>query len=401
MNQRLNTSFAGIPMTNPFVLASAPPSATPAMIERAFEAGWGGAVVKTLIEESVNNLCNRFGSSRAGRSVVGFQNVELASEVSVGEWLEGARRLKSKFPDRLLIGSIMADAKDYEGWCRLAHGCQEAGMDMVELNFSCPHGYSERGKGSAIGQDERAASEIVRRIKADSRITIPIAPKLTSAVADISFVGEELAEAGADAFCAINTVPSFLGFNLSTLNPKVNVAGRAALGGYSGLGIKPIALRCVYELAGSPGLPVMGCGGCMNGADAVEFLLLGAGMVQLGTAVMFEGYGLVDRLEREMLAFMDQHGFKSVADFAGLGRSRITTYGGLDLHFKTKAKVDLLRCTRCGKCVTACRDGGYQAISAESSGAYPRIDSEKCVGCSLCAHVCPFEAIAMEEQGTP
>lgn len=384
-------------MPNPFALASAPPTATPEMIGRAFEAGWGGAVVKTLIEEPVHNVCNRFGTNRVGKSAYGIQNVELASEVPVGEWLEGAKKLKAAYPDRALIGSIMADAKDYEGWIRLALGCQEAGMDAVELNFSCPHGYSERGKGSAIGQDERAAAEIVRRLKADGRIRVPIAPKLTSAVADISYVGEELAAAGADAFCAINTVPSFFGFDLGTLNPKVNVGGRGSPGGYSGAGIKPIALRCVHELACSPGLPTMGCGGCMNGLDAAEFLLLGAGMVQVGTAAMFEGYGLIDRLKRDMVGFMDSHGFGSLRDFIGLGRERVTSYGELDGSYRTKARIELLSCARCGKCAVACRDGGYQAIAADPGGGYPRIDEGACTGCSLCAQVCPFDAVRMVE----
>lgn len=392
---RLATSFAGIPLINPFVLASAPPTATPEMIGRAFEAGWGGAVIKTLVDDPVHNLCNRFGSNRIGKQVYGFQNIELASETSTEDWVAGARRLKREYPDRLLIGSIMAEARDHEGWIRLALECQSAGMDMVELNFSCPHGYPERGKGSAIGQDERAAAEIVRRLKADPRIVIPMVPKLTAAVADIAYVGEELASAGADAFCAINTVPSILGFDLSTLNPKINVRGHAAPGGYSGQGIKPIALRCVYELVGNPGRPVMGCGGCMNGSDAIEFLLLGAGAVQLATAVMFEGYALIDRLKSDMIQFMDQQGLSAVADFVGLGRSRIRSYGQLDASFRTAAQVDLLRCVRCGKCQTACQDGGYQAISMPADKGYPHIDKAKCDGCSLCFHICPVHAIHM------
>ncbi|NCC53705.1 MAG: 4Fe-4S dicluster domain-containing protein, partial [Spartobacteria bacterium] len=353
------------------------------------------------VEESVHNLCNRFGSNRIGKHMYGFKNIELVSEISAQEWFDGARELKARYPDRYLIGSIMADAKDYDGWIRLTRGCQEAGMDMVELNFSCPNGYPERGKGCAIGQDEHIACEIVRHIKADPRITVPIAPKLTSAVTDIVFIGEELARAGADAFCAINTVPSLLGFDLSRMTPKVNVNGHTASGGYSGYGIKPIALRCVHELVGSPGLPVMGCGGCMNGDDAVEFLLLGAPVVQLATAVMFEGFALIDRLKKDMIRFMDGQGYDSVNDVVGAGHSRIISFDQLDAAFETVAQVDMLRCTRCGKCETACQDGAYQAIGMAAPGAYPTIDHEKCVGCSLCAHVCPFDAIQMVERNQP
>jgi dihydropyrimidine dehydrogenase (NAD+) subunit PreA len=395
---QLSTEFMGLSLINPFILASAPPTATPAMIERAFETGWAGAVIKTLIDEPVRNLSNRFGVNKIGNRIYGFKNIELVSELSPKEWFAGVVDLKKKFPDRLIIGSIMADARDYDGWRRLALGCQEAGMDMVELNFSCPNGYPEKGKGCAIGQSEKVSADIVRNIKADHRITLPIVPKLTPNVTDIAFIGEELAKAGADAFCAINTVPSLLGFDLSTLNPKVNVNGYSTSGGYSGPGIKPIALRCVHELVCTPGIPVMGCGGCMSGEDAVEFLLLGAGVMQLATAVMFEGYPLIHKLLSGMREFMDRHGFETVADFQGKGLQRIRRFGQLDITFRTHAIIDPERCKLCGKCVISCRDGGYQAISVLSDDACPYIDPEKCVGCSLCTHVCPFDAIHLQEK---
>ena len=397
----LATPFAGLSLINPFVLASAPPTANPDMIARAFEAGWAGAVIKTIVDDPVLNLSNRFGTNKIGKQVYAFKNIELAGEISLADWITGARQLKSRFPDRILIGSIMADARQYASWIDLTLACQEAGMDMVELNFSCPHGYPERGKGCAIGQDEKTAAEIVRQIKADPRITIPIAPKLTAAVTDIAFMGEELTAAGADAFCAINTVPSILGFDLNTLNPVVNVRGHTAVGGYSGYGIKPIALRCVYDLAGPSKKPVMGCGGCMNGHDAIEFLLLGAGLVQLATAVMFEGYGIIDRLVNDLTQFMEQHGINNIETLTGLGRDRITSFNHLDPSFHTRAQVDLLRCVRCGKCRTACQDSGYQAITVANRGVYPQVDRNKCVGCSLCAQVCPINAIRMVETTAP
>ena len=394
---RFDVQFMGIPLINPFILASAPPTATPAMIERSFEAGWAGAVIKTLIDEPVRNLSNRFGINKIGNRIYAFKNIELLSELSPNEWFSGVVNLKKKFPDRLIIGSIMADARDFDGWKRLALGCQVAGMDMVELNFSCPNGYPERGKGCAIGQNEIIASEIVRNIKSDHRITLPIIPKLTPNITDIAFIGEELAKAGADAFCAINTVPSFLGFDLSTLNPKVNVNGYSTSGGYSGPGIKPIALRCVYELVSSSSIPVMGCGGCMTAEDAIEFLLLGTGVVQLATAVMFEGYPLIHKLLSGLQEFMYRHGFETVADFQGKGLQRIKHFYQLDITFKTNAIIDPETCKLCGKCVISCRDGGYQAISIMSDDICPYIDPVKCVGCSLCVHICPFDAIHMEK----
>ena len=394
---RFDVLFMGRPLINPFILASAPPTATPAMIERAFEAGWAGAVIKTLIDEPVRNLSNRFGINKIGNRMYAFKNIELLSELSPNEWFSGVVNLKKKFPDRLIVGSIMADARDFDGWKRLALGCQEAGMDMVELNFSCPNGYPERGKGCAIGQNEIIASEIVRNIKSDHRITLPIIPKLTPNITDIAFIGEELAKAGADAFCAINTVPSFLGFDLSTLNPKVNVNGYSTSGGYSGPGIKPIALRCVYELVSSSSIPVMGCGGCMTAEDAIEFLLLGTGVVQLATAVMFEGYPLIHKLLSGLQEFMYRHGFETVADFQGKGLQRIKHFYQLDITFKTNAIIDPETCKLCGKCVISCRDGGYQAISIMSDDICPYIDPVKCVGWSLCVHICPFDAIHMEK----
>lgn len=397
MNQ-FALKFMGFPLINPLILASAPPTATPAMIERAFEAGWAGAVIKTLIDEPVINLSNRFGINKIGARMYAFKNIELLSEISPDEWFRGVERLKTKFPDRMIIGSIMADARDFDGWRRLAWGCQKSGMDMVELNFSCPNGYPERGKGCAIGQNEVVASDIVRNIKADDRIAIPIVPKLTPNVTDLSFIGEELAKAGADAFCAINTVPSLLGFDLSTLNPRVNVDGYSVTGGYSGPGIKPIALRCVYDLVCKPGIPVMGCGGCMTGDDVIEFLLLGAGAVQLATAVMFEGYSLIDKLQLGIHGFMDRHGFETIADFQGLGLERISRFDQLDSEYRTMAVIDPEKCKRCQKCFISCRDGGYQAISAASDVDVPLVDSDTCAGCSLCSLVCPFDAIYMTEK---
>lgn len=387
----ISVSCCGITFENPFVLASAPPTAGPDMIRRAFEVGWSGAVIKTLIPEPVNNLQNRFAVIRHGNRITGFENLELLSEITPEAWYAAIADLKREFPTKVLIGSIMGDARSPDQWISMARGCQEAGADMLELNFSCPHGYPERGKGAAIGQNLDYAAQITRWVKECPDIRIPVIPKLTAAVADIRHIAEELAAVGADGFCAINTVPSFFGFDLRTLRPRPDIGGFTSYGGYSGPGIKPLALRAVSELCQSPGLPVMASGGIANGFDAAEFMLLGAPVVQVCTEVMLKGFGVVEKMMAELEEFMGWHGFKEADDFIGIRRNAATGFGNLPTDAEYCPEVSLDRCTGCGVCVIACRDGGYQAISLCESLAV--INRERCSGCSLCRHVCPSGAI--------
>jgi len=389
----LRTSYLGISFESPFLLASAPPTASGAMIRRAFEAGWAGAVIKTLIREPVCNLPNRFAVLRADGAIIGFENLELLSEIPPDAWYRMIADLKADFPDRPIIGSIMGDARSPEDWYALARGCQDAGADLLELNFSCPHGYPEKGKGAAIGQNADYSARITSWLSQSRDITIPLIPKLTAAVADIQHIGQAVAEAGADGICAINTIPSLFGFDLTTLRPKPDIGGRTSYGGYSGPGIKPIALRAVQSLCRTPGLPVMACGGISSGFDAAEFLLAGAPLVQVATEAMLRGYAVVGKMKEELGEFMSWHGFGSPHDFVGRCRNLVTTFESLSAGDGCMARLTPSRCVRCGRCATACNDGGFQAIRWK--GGLPAIDPEACAGCSLCSHVCPAGALEM------
>jgi len=389
----LRTSYLGVAFENPFILASAPPTATGDMIRRAFDAGWGGAVIKTICRDPVRNLGNRFAVIRNGNRITGFENLELLSEQTPDDWYRDIVAIKADFPDRPIVGSIMGDARSPDEWLSLAKGCQDAGADLLELNFSCPHGYPERGRGSAIGQNPDYAARIVRWLVECKEVMIPLIPKLTSAVADIRHIGEELAKAGAHGFCAINTVPSFFGFDLKSLRPRPDIGGMTSHGGYSGPGIKPIALRAVAELCQSPGLPVMACGGITGGFDAAEFMLLGAPLVQVGTEVMLRGFGVIDNLRRELREFMEWHRFDGPGDFIGRCRDTITGFGSLPVGNRYRAELQAQRCSGCGACAIACRDSGYQAITLNAD--LPEIDPAACAGCSLCSRVCPVGAMEM------
>ncbi len=390
----LTTRYLNLTLEHPFVLASAPPTANGDMIRRAFEAGWAGAAIKTMIRAPVKNLRNRFAVTRHGGAITGFENLELLSEVPPDDWFRTIAGLKRDFPGKAVIGSIMGDARAPDDWLLLARGCQDAGADMLELNFSCPHGCPEQGRGSAIGQSAEYSAAITRWLTAAPDIHLPIIPKLTAAVADIQHIGRAVAASGAHGLCAINTMPALFGFDLKTLRPKPDVDGRTAFGGYSGVGIKPIALRAVAMLCQAPALPVMASGGIASGFDAAEFMLLGAPVVQVCTAVMLRGFDVVRRMQAQLLEFMSWHGFSQTADFVGRCRELIAPFSGLVNPPLRIARWDGARCTRCGACHVACRDGAYQAIARD--GDKLRVDDTRCVGCSLCTHVCPAGAISLQ-----
>ena len=379
-------------MINPFLLASAPPTASLELLRRAFQMGWGGAVIKTVKPDSmlITDVSPRFHALKdSSGDVVGFENIELVSKRNEAYWMATIATLKAEFPDRMLVASLMGSDKPAT-WRNLALRLQEAGADALELNFSCPHGMPEKGVGAAIGQNPEIAAEITEWVTAVARI--PVIVKLTPNVTDIRVVAKAVAAAGADALAAINTVESITGVDLESLLPYPMVGGRSAYGGYSGAGIKPIGLKAVSQIARAVELPIHGSGGIRTWSDAAEYLALGADVVQICTEVMVKGFRIIDALTDGLAAYLERKDL-TVASLKGRALPTLGRHEELERSAGARPGVDASLCTSCGKCVTACRDGGYQAISFNDRRIV--IDGDRCDGCSLCSHVCPVGAIAM------
>jgi dihydropyrimidine dehydrogenase (NAD+) subunit PreA len=384
----LSVEFAGLKLMNPFMLASAPPAATGEMIQRAFDAGWAGAVTKTIALEPAMDVQPRLASLVMGNKIVGLENIELITQRDLDVWIKDLAEIKRRYPDHVVFASLMA-AVVREEWRSLIKQVEETGVDGLELNFGCPHGMPEKGMGSAQGQDPTIAGDITQWAKEVA--TVPVMVKLTPNVTDIVQVGRACEEAGADAISAINTVSVLMGIDLDRLEPVPSVAGTSAFGGYSGPAVKPIGLRCIAQLAKGTGLPLSGIGGIAKWQDAAQYILVGASTAQVCTAVMFRGYKIVETMKKGLSAYMDEKGFESVAQMKGHILPKITAHEDLDFGYKVAASIDEALCTKCGLCHTACMDGGWQAIEMESRQVYPRVMTEKCDGCSLCLQVCPVE----------
>lgn len=390
MTDVLRTEFTGLTFPNPFILASAPPARTADMIKRAFDAGWGGAATKTIGLQGAVNVRPRFGFLKERNRVVGMTNFELISDKGLDHWVDEIADIKAAFPDRPLVASIMGSVEPSD-WEILGRAVQAAGADAVELNVSCPHGMPEQHMGAFVGQDPdlvKAATAAVARAS-----SVPVWVKLTPNVTDIAAMSLAAREAGADAIAAINTVAGLVGIDIETFEPMPSVAHRGAYGGYSGRGVKPVALRAVSSIAAASGLPVSGCGGITIWEDAAEFMLAGAGTLQVCTAVMLNGYGIIDDLTRGLSDYLERKGFDTYSDGVGRSLPLIGEFSALDPLVSAHAVVDPDVCNGCGNCVPACADGGFQAIAME--GMTAKIDPEACDGCSLCASVCRVAAISM------
>ncbi len=383
----LRIDFAGIRSPNPFWLASAPPSNSGAQVHRAFEAGWGGAVWKT-IGAPVLNVSNRYGAWHYGtQRMLAINNVELISDRPLEVNLREIAEVKRAWPDRAVIVSAMVESTP-EAWRDIIRKIEDTGADGIELNYGCPHGMSERGMGAAVGQVPEYCEQITRWVMDAARI--PVIVKLTPNITNIVAPARAAVTAGANALSLINTLNSICGIDLDTLELSPSIAGKGGHGGYAGPAVKPIALNMVAALGAEKiPLPISAMGGISTWKDAAEFLLLGATSLQVCTAVMHYGFRIIEDLCDGLSNWMDSKGFTSIADFRGASLSRISDFKDFDLSFRAVARIDEQKCIRCNLCYIACNDAAHQCIDV--IGSQPRVREDDCVGCRLCYNVCPVD----------
>ena len=430
----LTTNFAGIRSPNPFWLASGPPTNCGDQVMRAFDNGWGGAVWKT-IGEPILNVSSRYSSvDWNGQRMMGLNNIELISDRPINTNLGEIAEVKKRYPHHAVIASLMVESTR-AAWHDIVKRTEDAGADGLELNFGCPHGMSERGMGSAVGQVPEYSSMITEWVKEVART--PVLVKLTPNITDIRAVARAAKRGGADGLSAINTINSITGIDLDTFVPRPNVGGLSAHGGYCGPAVKPIALHLVQQISSDPevGLPISGIGGVAGWREAAEFFLLGCGTVQVCTAAMHYGYRIVEDMIDGLSQWMDDKGLRTIDDFRGASLPKLTEWKHLDLNYEIVARINRETCIGCDLCYIACWDGAHQCIHLDDrakpamveaashkrlattpiakldaaevlpeitpSVRIPHVDEEECVGCNLCWLVCPVEnCITMEQVPT-
>ena len=390
----LTSTFIGIKSPNPFWLASAPPTDKEYNVVRAFKAGWGGVVWKTLGSEGppvVNVNGPRYGAIwGADRRLLGLNNIELITDRPLDVNLREIKQVKRAWKDRAMVVSLMVPC-DEESWKAILKSVEDTEADGVELNFGCPHGMAERGMGSAVGQVPEYIEMVTRWVKQHSRM--PCIVKLTPNISDIRKPAEAAKRGGADAVSLINTINSITSVNLDTFSPEPMIDGKGTHGGYCGPAVKPIALNMVAEIARSAetrGLPISGIGGVTTWRDAAEFMALGAGNVQVCTAAMTYGFGVVKEMIAGLSLYMDQKGMTSVDELIGRAVPNVTDWQYLNLNYIAKAKIDQDKCIACGRCYAACEDTSHQAIAMSADRVFT-VKDEECVACNLCVNVCPVE----------
>ncbi|HEY5081238.1 MAG TPA: NAD-dependent dihydropyrimidine dehydrogenase subunit PreA [Bauldia sp.] len=397
----LRSTFAGIKSPNPFWLASAPPTDKEYNVVRAFKAGWGGVVWKTLGEDPpiVNVSGPRYGAIHSGdRRLIGLNNIELITDRPLDVNLREIKQVKRDWPDRALVVSLMVPCEE-SSWKKILPLVEETGADGVELNFGCPHGMSERGMGAAVGQVPEYIEMVARWCKQTTRM--PVIVKLTPNITDIRRPARAAAVANADAVSLINTINSITSVNLDDFAPEPTIDGKGSHGGYCGPAVKPIALSMVSEIARdkeTAGMPISGIGGITTWRDAAEFMALGAGNVQVCTAAMTYGFRIVEEMVSGLSRYLDERQMK-LGDLVGRAVPNLSDWQYLNLNYVTKARIDQELCIECGRCHIVCEDTSHQAITASKDGVrhFEVIDSE-CVGCNLCVNVCPVEnCITMEQ----
>ena len=359
-------------------------------IDKAFEMGWGGAVLKTITPDDLemNEASPRYAVLQDKKRIIGFQNIELLSHQTVKYWCDGIKFLKQKHPHKVVIASIMAPVTK-DAWQDLVRTLNNTPADAFELNFSCPHGMPEKGIGMAIGTDADISAQITRWVKEVAQK--PVFVKLSPNVTDIVRIARSVENAQADGLAAINTVQGFMGIDLNTFDPILNVNGKTAYGGCSGPMVKPIGLRCVAQIRQVSKLPILGQGGISNWEDAAQYIAVGSDAVQVCTEVMLNGYKVIGPMVKGLQSYLDEKGFADLSVLKNKAIERISSHKDLQKTPLTYPQITHDKCGRCGKCVTICSESEHQALRLEDG--YITLDKTRCVGCGLCRFVCPVGAI--------
>ena len=387
----LSIEMCGLTFPTPFLLSSSPVSNTGEMIGRAFDHGFGGVSYKTLgfdkikiIHPSPRNTGYNYGNKK----LVGLQNVELITDRPLKDNLRDIKYLKKNWPKHVVMASLMGFSENE--WVELAKMSEDAGADMLEFNFSCPH-MTVEGSGMKVGQ----AFDLVEKFTSAVRkvVKIPLLAKMTPNITDITEAALFAKKGGADGITAINTVRSLTEIGLDDYVPKPNVSGKGAISGYSGPAVKPIGLRFIAEMAQCEelNLPLQGCGGVETWIDAVEYLLCGASAVQMTTGVIHYGHRIAEDLCEGLSDFMTEKGYKSVKDIVGKALPNIHPTDAFDLKRQGIAEYDLDRCIGCGQCYIVCQDAGGQCIEWDNEKRRPKPDEEKCLSCMICSFICPVD----------
>ena len=386
----LDTLFCGVRCENPFFLSSSVVASNYEMIAKAFDEGWAGVAFKTIGAFVPEEVSPRFATlKKENDGFVGFKNIEQISDHTLEENLDYIRRLKAEYPTKVIIASIMG--RNEKEWENLASLVQKAGADIIECNFSCPH-MAPHGLGSDVGQNPQLVAQYVKAVRRSS--TIPILAKMTPNVGNMEEPAIAAVNAGADGLAAINTIKSIMNVDLDSFVSQPQVGTYTSVGGYSGKAIKPIALRFINDIRKcieTRAIPVSGMGGIESWRDAAEFISMGCGTIQVTTAVMQYGYGIIHDMIDGIKRYLAKYGYNSIQQIVGQALPKIIPTDLLDRRTRQFPKFIRDKCVGCGRCITSCYDGGHQALDMGKNGK--PVLNKNCVGCQLCLLVCPAQAI--------